>query len=423
MKIKVKKLPYNKVLEIKPPKHKTPVRPVMLLRIVLKVASQFELIRVRFRKSKVDMDKTNGEPCLVLMNHSCFLDLMIASDMLFPKPFCIVTTTDGMVGITWLKRWIGCIPTKKFVSDPALIGNMLTALKKKKCNVLMYPEASYSFDGTATTLPRRLGLLLKKLDVPVVTITTAGAFTRQPLYNCLKKRKVKVSAEMKCILSRSEIKEKSVDELDAILDKAFAFDGFKWQQENNVRIDSDDRAEGLERILYKCAHCGTEAHMHGSGTTITCNACGKTYELDEYGYLKATDGDSKFTHVPDWYRWERMEVKKELEQGNYSLVTDVKVHILADMKTVYDVGEGILTHDESGFNLKACGGELNFTQSPLASYGLYADYYWYSIGDVICIGDKDRLYYCFPKGNVPVAKARLAAEELYKIKREQKRKK
>ena len=36
---------------------------------------------------------------------------------------------------------------------------------------------------------------------------------------------------------------------------------------------------------------------------------------------------------------------------------------------------------------------------------------------MICIGNKDALYYCFPKGGDVVAKTRLAAEELYKMKK------
>lgn len=37
---------------------------------------------------------------------------------------------------------------------------------------------------------------------------------------------------------------------------------------------------------------------------------------------------------------------------------------------------------------------------------------------MICIGDRDVLYYCFPQGKGDVvAKTRLAAEELYKLKR------
>ena len=74
-------------------------------------------------------------------------------------------------------------------------------LKEKKTSVLMYPEASYSFDGTATALPRKMGVLLKKFGVPVVTVITQGAFACQPLYNELKKRKVRISADVQCLFT------------------------------------------------------------------------------------------------------------------------------------------------------------------------------------------------------------------------------
>ena len=53
---------------------------------------------------------------------------------------------------------------------------------------------------------------------------------------------------------------------------------------------------------------------------------------------------------------------------------------------------------------------------------MYSDYFWYEIGDMICIGDNKILYYCFPKvENVDVAKARLATEEMYKMNNREKR--
>lgn len=65
-----------------------------------------------------------------------------------------------------------------------------------------------------------------------------------------------------------------------------------------------------------------------------------------------------------------------------------------------------------------CGGRLDYWQKPFASYSLYADYYWYELGDMICIGDQRALYYCFPQGGQDVAaKTRLAAEELYRMKK------
>lgn len=417
MKIKVKKLTYEQCCAIQPPPRKKPMRPFVVLQVLIKLLSFFVLKFQGFTYTKKNMHKTGGEPCLVLMNHSSFIDMEIASHMLFPNPFCIVVTTDGMVGKPWLMRLIGCIPTKKYISDPALMGDIRYALKEKKCSVLMYPEACYSFDGCATPLPRRLGLLLKRLDAPVVMITTRGAFSRQPLYNCLKVRKVPLSAEMECILSRDEIKEKSVDELDAIVDAAFSFDNFAWQQQNKIKINHPERALGLERTLYKCAHCGAEGQMKGTGTEIKCGACGKTYQLDEYGHLRATDGDTRFSHVPDWYNWQREEVRREIEEGNYSMQTDVAIHAIVDYKAVYDIGEGVLRHTDEGFTLTGCDGKLDFAVPPAASYSLNADYYWYELGDIICIGNNERLYYCFPKSDILVAKARLATEELFKLKR------
>lgn len=418
MKIKTKKRTWEQVQNLPRPKHKKPIRPHPLFRTVVRVASIPDLIFARFSYEKVRMEAAGDGPWLILMNHSSFIDLEIASKLLYPKPYNIVCTSDGLVGKEWLMRQIGCIPTQKFVPDLMLIRDMLSAVREKKTSVLMYPEASYSFDGCATPLPRQLGQLLKKLDVPVVMIRTYGAFARDPLYNGLQKRRVKVTAKMECILTREEIAEKSVAELDAVLDEAFTFDNFAWQKENRVKIDAPFRADGLSRILYKCAHCGAET-MVGEGITLTCRTCGKVWELDEYGSLRARDGETEFSHIPDWYNWQREQVRKSILSGTYRLDVDVDIGVMVDFKAIYMVGEGHLTHDENGFTLTGCDGTLTYTQSPKASYGLYSDYFWYEIGDVICIGDRKCLYYCFPKGaGDVVAKTRQAAEELYKISRE-----
>ena len=132
--------------------------------------------------------------------------------------------------------------------------------------------------------------------------------------------------------------------------------------------------------------------MEGRGTRLTCRACGKQYELTEEGFLRGLDGVTEFDHIPDWYAWERAQVRKSLEEGTYRLEAEVDIGVMVDYKRIYMVGSGTLIHDTGGFRLTGCGGKLEYTQSPLASYGLYADYYWYEIGDVICIGDRETLY-------------------------------
>lgn len=423
MKIKTRQVPYEYAVSVEKPKHIRPKKPSLLFRSLVRLAASFDLHAVKFQYTTSRMDEAGKGPYLILMNHSSFVDLEIASKILYPKPYCIVTTCDGFVGKEGFMRKIGCFPTQKFVPDITLITDMRHALQKEKTSVLMYPEASYTFDGCATPLPRKLGVLLKKLDVPVLMIQTNGAFLRDPLYNCLQKRDVQVSAHLSCLFTQSEIREKSVQELDKILDDTFTFDNFARQYETKTVVDEPFRADGLERILYRCAHCHAEGEMEGKGTTLTCHHCGKTYEMDVYGRLQAADGETEFPHIPDWYRWERDCVRQELETGTYLLDTAVDIAVLSDYKALYQVGEGRLLHNTNGFSLTGCDGKLDYKQSPLASYGLYADYYWYELGDMICIGNKARQYYCFPKGNVPVAKARLAAEELYKLKKQEKKEK
>ena len=419
MKIKTKHLSYAQVMALPRPPHKNPMRPNFLLQTVIRGLAIADLLPTKFSYTTHGMEKLGAkEPCLILMNHSSFIDLKIASRIFYPKRYGIVCTSDGFVGKNLLMRMIGCIPTQKFVSDLTLVRDMEYLLKTKKTSVLMYPEASYSFDGTATPLPRKLGVLLKKLDVPVVTVITQGAFSRDPLYNGLQKRKVCVRADVTCLATAEEIREKTVAQLDALLDEAFGFDNFAWQQENKIVIDEPFRADGLNRILYRCPHCNTEGKTEGKGTHWICHNCGKVYELTETGRLQALDGDTRFAHIPDWFRWQRQQVRQELEEGAYRLETRVRIGMMVDYKAIYMVGEGILIHDTEGFRLTGCDGALEYAQPPLACYGLYSDYYWYEIGDVICIGNKDALYYCFPmeSGDI-VSKARLATEELYKLKK------
>lgn len=419
MKTVIRKSTYEKVMALPRGSHRDPVRPWFPLQLLIRLLSGMELRRVNFTYEIHGMEKiAKDEPCLILMNHSSFIDMEIASRIFFPRRYGIVTTSDSFVGplMRWLMPLLGCIPTQKFVSDMRLIRDIQYMLKEQKTSVLMFPEASYSFDGTATPLPRKMGILLKKLGVPVVTVMTHGAFARQPLYNELKKRRVPVSADVTCLFTPQELRELSVAELDARLDQAFCFDQFRWQQENGICIDAPDRADGLSRILYKCPHCGAEGKTEGRGITLTCHHCGVVYTLTEQGYLQAEGGI--FTHIPDWYRWEREQVRRELEDGSYRLDVAVEIAVMVNYDAIFMVGEGRLLHTAEGFQLTGCDGRLSYTQSPLACYSLYADYYWYEIADMICIGNQDALYYCFPKGGGDVvAKTRLATEELYKIKK------
>jgi len=414
MKIKTVNKTYDEVLATEKARRFDPKRPSLFFRTLVRLAASGDLKKARFSYTSDLPEGLLDKPCLILMNHSAFIDLEIVSKIMYPRPYTIVCTSDGFVGKKWLMRQIGCFPTKKFVSDPTLIKDIKYSLNDLKTSVLMYPEASYSFDGKATPLKKRMGVLFRMLGVPVIFIRTYGAFSRDPLYNCLQVRDVTVTAHVSCLFDENEVKELSLREIDERLERAFSFDNFKWQHDNGIKINESFRADGLDRIIYKCPACSAEGQTEGRGTKLTCRSCGAEYELDPLGRL--VKGDTVL-HIPDLYDEERASVRREIENGSYLLDTEVTVGIMKDYKAIYMVGEGRLIHNSEGFTLTVCEGKLEYRQSPLACYSLYSDYYWYEIDDVICIGDNDVLYYCFPKTKNKVAKTRLAVEELYKIKK------
>ena len=413
---------YKEIMALPHREHQKPNKSNLFWRTLLKLVSLPALLNTNFKCEKIGMEKLpKNQPALVLMNHSGFIDLEIIVSVLFPRPFNIITTSDAFIGMDWLMRQIGCVPTNKFTTDANLVRDMMHITRKLKNSVVLFPEASYSFDGTATEIGHSTGKLIKLLKVPVVMVRTYGAFHHDPLYNNLQTRKNEVSATMTYLISPEDIESKSAEELDEIVRKEFSFDNFAWQKENKIKVDVPWRADYLNRVLYKCPKCQKEGKMEGKGIKIVCKECGASYTLDEYGYLSCDGGKTAFDHIPSWYNWERECVKKEIADGTYRLDTEVDILLARDTKKLYRVGKGRLVHTIDGFTLDGCDGELHYEHKPLCSHSLYADYNWYELGDIICIGNSDCMYYCFPKceGDV-VAKARLATEEIYKIRMQEK---
>ena len=88
MKIKIKNASLEQALSKVAPKQKIK-KPNFLFATLVRILSTFELISTRFSFNK-QIRKSLKEPSLILMNHSCFLDLKIASKILYPKKYFIV---------------------------------------------------------------------------------------------------------------------------------------------------------------------------------------------------------------------------------------------------------------------------------------------------------------------------------------------
>jgi len=368
---------------------------------------------------KANMDGIKP-PYLLLCNHNAFLDFKIASVAVFPHRTNSVVAIDGFLKREWLLRAVGCIGKRKFTNDVSLIRNLMKVIKNKNIAVI-YPEARYSLCGTNAILPGSLGKLVKLMGVDVVTLICHGHHVNSPFWH-LGSRGVNTEAQMTCLIPKEALGELSAEQINEKIDRAFRYDDFTWQKQNGIRIVNEDRAEGLHKVLYQCPHCKAEYRMESKGSKLICRACGKVWEMTELGELKAQNGVTEFSHIPDWYEWEREQVRAEIDAGSYYFSDKVIVRSLPNAKGYIELGSAEFVHDMNGFKVKGTyeGKPFMMEKSPQSMYSCHIEYeYLGKFGDCVDLNTLKDTWYCYPQGeNFSVTKIALATEELYKHCRE-----
>ncbi|MDR0856693.1 MAG: hypothetical protein LBM78_04730, partial [Clostridiales bacterium] len=159
------------------------------------------------------------------------------------------------------------------------------------------------------------------------------------------------------------------------------------------------RANGLNRLLYRCPKCGAEHETEGKGSTLTCLRCGKAWEMQTDGSLKATDGETEFSHIPDWYDWQQEAVRAEIEAGDYRFSDEVYVRTLPGANRFYNHGKGTLEHTADGrfiLKCKAYGKDTEVEWSPVTLDGLHIEYNYKKVGDCVDLSVEDESYWLYP---------------------------
>lgn len=395
--------------------NRKPNRQWHILRPITWALSYPTVWKHRTKIEKIDMDNLKP-PYILLCNHNAFFDFKVATAAIFPKRANYIVAIDGFIKREWLLRAVGCIGKRKFTNDIALIRNCKCVIENKDILVI-YPEARYSLCGTNAVLPESLGKLIKMFKVPVVTLITHGNHINSPVWN-LTERGNRTEAELKQIIKADEIDKLSVYEINKRINDEFVYDDFQWQKENKVKIDYKDRAKGLHKVLYQCPNCMTEYRMNSEGTELWCSSCNKHWNMNEFGELEALDGKTEFSHIPDWYEFEREQVRKEVQEGRYSICLDVRIDSLPNSKGYINLGEGKLVHNCEGFLLTGFYANEHFSveKNVKSMYSCHIEYdYLGKYGDCIDLSTLTDTYYIYPYGNdFSVTKIALATEELYK---------
>ncbi|NLW74428.1 MAG: hypothetical protein GX057_06010 [Clostridiales bacterium] len=373
-------------------------------------------------KHRVVIRKTGTEnlkpPYLLLCNHNAFLDFKVATIAIFPARANYVVAIDGFIGREKLLRDVGCICKRKFTNDVLLIRHLMRTIKNGDIAVI-YPEARYSLCGTTAVPPESLGAFCKLLRVPVVTLICHGHHVNSPFWNPGDRGVRPIEAEFTLQYDSEQLKSATADEINRKLVKAFEYDDYRWQKEKGIRVDCKKRAEGLHKVLYQCPACGKEYKMSSSGTQIYCNNCGKRWTMTPLGELCADEGETEFSHIPDWYEWQRANVRREIEAGTYSSgPLPVRVDTLPNAKKFIRLGYGTMVRDMTGFHVSGIdvdGDDFEMEKSVPSLYSCHIEYnYLGKHGDCVDLNTLEDTWYIYPYDcEFSVTKMALATEELY----------
>ena len=397
---------------------KYPIRQPRILMFLIWLVSKILLIDKKYKVEKINMEGLKP-PYMVLSNHMYFIDFELAAQVTFPHRVNNVVTIDGYYRRPWLMEMIGSIGTRKFTTDLHLIRSIKKTLQRGDV-LCMYPEARYSPCGIQSYIPDTVGMLVKRNRVPVVAIVHHGNHLMTPFWNYRKPRKVPLHTTATQILTVEQIDAMTAEEINAVIREALTYDDYRYQKENNIKITEPYRAEGLHKVLYQCPHCLAESKMASEGAEIYCTACGKRWTLTEDGTLSANEGETEFSHVPDWFLWEREQVKAEIERGEYSFCDEVEVYSLPRCWRFEELGRATLRHDaKEGFVLEGeyNGAPYRIHRTPMQNNGLHIEYDYCYIKpfDCVDISTEDDSFYCYPTKENVVTKLAFATEIIYEM--------
>ncbi|MBQ8797947.1 MAG: hypothetical protein IJZ55_00110 [Lachnospiraceae bacterium] len=395
---------------------KKPISPTFIMGLAKGIISFPDLRKRKAKLIKVGMEEIEGKPYLLLVTHSSMVDFNLMLKGTHPYKVNNVMTLEGFKTYTEpLMRSLGVLGTRKFVTDLHLVKNMKYCVDKLKNIFVLFPEARYSLDGCTSYLPDSLGKMVRLLGVPVVVLKIHGNFVTCPQWN-KKNKKTFVEAEMKQIISADETKALSVEEINRCIAENFQYDDFAWQWDNKIKIDHPGRADGLHALLYKCPACKTEHQTDSKGTKLWCNCCGKSWEMDEYGQLQALEGDTEFSHIPDWSNWERACVREEIENGTYYFEDEVRVETLPNAWKFYKQGMGklIQTPEETRVECNYYGEPYVLHRSAKSLESMHIEYDYLGRGDCVDISIPDDSFWCYLTKRDAITKISFATEEIHK---------
>jgi 1-acyl-sn-glycerol-3-phosphate acyltransferase len=310
-----------------------------------------------------DRIKNIDEPYLMLSNHVGRYDPFLISFFVKKQPNFISSDAilrDRVIGTLFKK--LGAMPKKKGVRDSVIIREMVKVIEANGA-LGLFPEGARTWSGKSLDIDPSLAKLIRLLSIPVIAVKMKGAYAYDPRW-AKSIRKASVEIEYNLLFEKGEAKKLPEEEIMKRVNAHINHDDIAYVQKNPVKIESEERAELIERILYYCPDCTTHSYFKSSGNTFTCQSCKKETFVDEYGMF----ANEHYTNTRDWLAWQNKQwvadLRDKLSQGETDepLLTSVEMNVMKAIGSGHMVplGKGKIALYADRIEFTADGKRFNF---------------------------------------------------------------
>ncbi len=210
--------------------------------------------------------------------------------------------------------------------------------------VAIAPAGQVSVDGTPIYISKVIVKLIRMCKADVIGLQMRGSHLCLPKWR-LGKRSCPINLEFVEVLKKEDLDNYTDDEIYDAVVRGIAVNEYDDQQKMMRKIKGSNIMAGLENLLIKCPKCG-EMYSHVvDKRTMSCTKCGNSVVMDDYGLLQAkTDNDICFENEALWYKYQKEELTKELEDPNFSYSCKVKMsNNLKNEKKLEYISDGVIT--------------------------------------------------------------------------------
>jgi hypothetical protein len=268
-------------------------------------------VKYHYRFSKADRKhKFPKPPFMVVANHGTFFDpWFIGGYSHYPLSYMINNDVfRGKDMSAWYLRSIDSIPKKKGASDFKAMKATIERLNNKRA-VCIFPEGQTTWDGETQLLYRGIEKIIKKVNCPLVMVRLQGNFLTKPWWaDSLREGRILLHFKT---LEKKDIEQLSFDELFNTIKSYIYQNDIKDPQNLAVPFTGVKLAEGLERFVWICMHCGYEDTLVTSDNTIRCTSCKGSWDID--AHCRLSSNDPSFSCLPDLKDWSDMHKEKVQE--------------------------------------------------------------------------------------------------------------